>query len=78
MSIELKVTREGRGAREIKQEVLTDINDYEGHPGVDTLVVAIYDLADTFTNPAGFEHDLTRRHEDLDVHVLASIHRWVG
>jgi hypothetical protein len=69
-AVEIKVTRPGRGAREIKPELLVDINDYTGHPTVDTLVVAIYDLADTFDNPTGFEQDFSRRHDDLEVHVI--------
>lgn len=53
----MKVTRAGRAERELKPELLADINDYRGHPTVDTLVVAIFDLAGTFEIPAGFEHN---------------------
>lgn len=75
-AVEVKVTGPARGARAIKPEVLVDINDYRNHPTVDTLVVAVYDLADKIENPAGFEHDLSERHGSLDVRVI--VIPWVG
>jgi len=75
-AVELKITRTGRGARAIKPEILVDINDYRTHPSVRVLVVAIYDVADEFENGPGFEYDLTRDHDGLDVHVL--VIPWTG
>ncbi len=75
-AVEIKVTRPGRGEKKIKKEVLVDINDYKGHPHVRTLIVAIYDLAGTFNNRDGFEHDLSDASGDLSVHVL--VVPWVG
>lgn len=76
VAIEIKVTRPGRGERQIKPELLMDIHDYQGHPGVRTVIFAIYDLAETFVNPSGFEFDLSGRHGDVDVHVL--VVPWIG
>lgn len=42
-AVELKVTAAGRGAKKIKGELLVDINDYKGHPTVETLVTVMYD-----------------------------------
>ena len=75
-AIEVKVTALGRGEKQIKQEILIDINDYREHPRVDTLVVAIYDLAGTFKNPVGFEHDLGGNRDGLEVRVI--VVPWVG
>jgi hypothetical protein len=70
LAIEVKVTRQGRGEKQIKPELLIDMNDYKEHPNVETLVILIYDLASTFRNPAGFENDFNGRHGELDVRVL--------
>lgn len=69
-AVEIKVSREGRSEKQIKQEILVDIADYAEHPSVATLIVVTYDLAATFGNPQGFERDLTRHHNDLDVNVI--------
>lgn len=70
LAIEVKVTKPGRAERVIKDEILRDLHDYQNHPHVRTVVVAVYDLASTFKNPVGFETDLTGRHNNLDVIVL--------
>lgn len=70
VAIEVKVTRQGRLEKHVKNELLIDINDYQGHPSVRTLIAVVYDIGGTFRNPAGFENDLTGRHRDLDVKVV--------
>jgi hypothetical protein len=50
--------------------------DYRRHPTVRRLVVAVYDLNGNWTNPAGFEHDLTRAHDGLEVEVV--VVPWIG
>ncbi len=70
LAIEVKVTRQGRGEKQIKPELLVDVNDYKEHPSVETLVILIYDLASTFRNPAGFENDFNGRHGELELRVL--------
>ncbi len=71
-AVEVKVTKPGRAEKQIKPEILVDINDYQGHPNVDTLIVAVYDLSSTFSNPSGFESDLSGRHNDLEVTVVVA------
>lgn len=75
-AVEVKVTATGRGERQIKPELLVDINDYREHPRVEVLVAVIYDLAGTFENPVGFEHDLSGMRDGLDVRVV--VVPWVG
>jgi hypothetical protein len=70
LAVELKVTAPNRGNSAIKHEILRDVNDYQGHTHVRTVVFAIYDFAGTITNASGFENDLTGRREQLDVIVL--------
>lgn len=69
-AVETKVTRPGRAEKDIKKELLVDINDFKHHPTVKTLVIVVYDLAGTFANAAGFEDDLSGDHNGLDVRVL--------
>jgi len=76
LAVEVKVTAPGRVERAVKGEILRDIHDYQGHPYVQTVVFAVYDLAETFTNASGFENDLSRKHNDVDVIVL--VIPWVG
>ncbi|MEX2374756.1 MAG: hypothetical protein WD942_04110 [Dehalococcoidia bacterium] len=70
VAIEVKVTAPGRAEKQIKPELLVDIEDYQKHPDVRTLVIVVYDLASTYRNPVGFETDLTGSRGSLDVHVL--------
>jgi hypothetical protein len=75
-AVEVKATSPGRSEKQIKPELLTDINDYLGHPTVESLVIVIYDLANTFENPVGFEHDLSGIKDGLEVRVI--VVPWVG
>jgi hypothetical protein len=70
VAVEVKVTRQGRGERQIKQELLVDINDYQRHSSVQTLIAVVYDIAATFSNSTGFERDMTSRRDALDVVVI--------
>lgn len=76
IAVEVKVTRAGRGAKQIKTELVSDIHDYRTHPSVTKLIAVIYDLMGTFDNPVGFEHDLSSERDGLDVHVI--VVPWVG
>lgn len=69
-AVEIKVTRAGRAEKHLKPEVLVDIHDYQHHPTVSTLVVLVYDLAGTISNAEGFEQDLSRSEDQLDVRVV--------
>jgi hypothetical protein len=72
--IEVKVTRPGRGEREIRDEIIVDQRTYQTHSGAQRLIAVVYDLAGTFTNPAGFEDDLSQHSAGLHSTVL--VVRW--
>jgi hypothetical protein len=68
--IEVKVTRPGRGERQVRDEIIVDQRTYQTHPGAQRLIAVVYDLAGTFTNPAGFEDDLSQHSAGLHSTVL--------
>jgi hypothetical protein len=70
VAIEVKVTAPRRAEKEIKPELLVDIEDYREHPSVRTLVAVVYDLASTIANPAGFANDLSGSRDGLDVRAF--------
>jgi hypothetical protein len=70
VAVEVKVTAPGRLPKHIKNELLVDINDYQQHPSVRTLIAVVYDIASTFDNPTGFENDLSGQHGSIEVIVL--------
>jgi hypothetical protein len=72
--IEVKVTKPGRGERDIRDEIIIDQRTYQMHPGAQRLIAVVYDLAGTFTNPAGFEDDLSQHTAGLSSTVL--VVRW--
>ena len=72
--IEVKVTRPGRSEREVRDEIIVDQRTYQMHPGAQRLIAVVYDLAGTYTNPAGFEDDLSQHSAGLHSTVL--VVRW--
>lgn len=73
-AVEVKVTRPGRGNKPIRDEIIIDQRTYSTHPHVRHMIAVVYDLADNFTNPAGFEDDLSGRTGDLQCTTL--VVRW--
>lgn len=57
--VEVKVTRSGRGETKIRDEIIVDQRLYQAHPSAKHLVAVVYDLVGNFTNPVGFEDDLS-------------------
>jgi hypothetical protein len=74
--IEVKVTRPGRGERQIRDEIIVDQRTYQSHPGAQRRIAVVYDLANTFTNPVGFEDDLSQHSAGLQSTVL--VVRWAA
>lgn len=70
LAIEIKVTKAGRGEKHVKHELLVDFEDYKQHPKVQQVLAVVYDLAGTFVNPEGFEHDLTRVQDGLAITTI--------
>lgn len=72
IAIEVKITRSGRGNKEIKQELSEDKEHYRSHPDCEHLVCYVYDPGYEIENPAGFENDLSEQIENLNTEVLIS------
>jgi hypothetical protein len=72
IAIEVKITRSGRGNKEIKQEFSEDKEHYRSHPDCEHLVCYVYDPGYEIENPAGFENDLSEQIENLNTEVLIS------
>ena len=68
--LEARRTRDSLTTRRLGDELLIDIGRYAADPRVDTLVCFVYDPEHRVDNPRGFEADLSRTHENLDVLVF--------
>jgi len=70
--LEVKMTRDGLGAKEVGDQLIVDIERYKGHPDCKTLVCFVYDPEHRIGNPAELENDLGRSGESLDVCVVVA------
>lgn len=70
--IEAKMTRKGRGAKEVSDELIVDVARYKEHGNCKTLVCFIYDPEGLIKNPRGIEHDLAKL-SDPRLQVIAII-----
>ena len=68
--VETKMTREGRGDRQIGDELIQDVERYRGHPDCSALVAIVYDPGHHIRNPRGLEGDLSGDRDGLLVRVL--------
>ncbi len=68
--VELKMTREGLGGKEIGDQLIQDIERYKNHPDCKTLVCFVYDPDSVIYNPRGLENDLNREDNNLKVTVF--------
>lgn len=67
--IETKKTREGLGNRELANELIVDIARYTAHPDCQKLICFVYDPENRIKNPRGFENDLRKDTDELNVVV---------
>ena len=68
--IEVKKTRKGLGNKELGDQLLIDIGSYKSHPDCKTLICFVYDVENRVKNPRGFENDLSKMTDGVDVHVI--------
>lgn len=68
--VEVKKTRSKLGGREIGDELLVDIGRYQAHPNCKTLICFVYDPEGRISNPRGFEADLSKTINDMEVKVF--------
>lgn len=59
IAVEVKVTSPSHGERNIRKEIIEDKHEYRTHPHVTQLLVVVFDLFNKFSNPVGFEYDLS-------------------
>jgi hypothetical protein len=67
--VETKKTRAKLGAKEIGEQLATDILRYRSHPDCKTLICFIYDPEERISNPRGLEQDLSQPIVELQVRV---------
>ena len=72
ISVEIKITRNGRSNDEILNELSEDKEHYRTHPDCEYLICFVYDPEYKMDNPAGFERDLSEEQEDLITEVIVS------
>jgi hypothetical protein len=68
--VEMKMTRDGLGERELGDDLVQDIARYRAHPDCDALAILVVDRIGKIKNPRGFERDLSGIHGDLLVQVV--------
>jgi REase_DpnII-MboI len=70
--VEVKMTRETLGEKEVGDQLLIDIARYRVHQDCKTLVCFVYDPAERIGNPVGLEHDLSGVRDGLSVKVFVA------
>jgi hypothetical protein len=65
--IETKKTRAKLGAKEIGEQLATDILRYRSHPDCRTLICFVYDPEERILNPRGLERDLSQPMGEMQV-----------
>ncbi len=69
--IETKKTRDGLGAKELKEQLIIDIENYKEHHNCKLLICFVYDPGELIKNPSAIEKDIGRRKRDgLEVEVM--------
>jgi hypothetical protein len=71
IAVEAKMTRNNLGQKEVVNQLAVDILRYQAHPDTRALVCFVYDPEGRCTNPAALENDLTQKHGNLNVIVIA-------
>lgn len=67
--IEVKKTRDNLKDKEIGEQLIIDIANYQNHPNCQVLLCFVYDPDCHISNPRGLENDLEKENENLKVKV---------
>jgi len=70
--LEIKMTRDGLGAKDLGEQLVIDIARYRAHPDCKTLICFAYDPTGRIPNPCGIENDLNGLHGEVSVRVIIS------
>jgi hypothetical protein len=68
--LEIKIAREGLGAREVGSQLIEDIARYRAHQDCRKLFCLVYDPGYLINNPRGLETDLAGIRDGLEVKVM--------
>jgi len=68
--IEVKMTRSGLKAKDIRDQLLIDFGCYRSHPDCKSFVAFVYDPGRHINNPRGLERDLNRLSDEIHVKVI--------
>lgn len=63
--IEVKKTRSGLKDKELRDQLIIDIEQYQKHPGCDKIYCFVYDPDSFISNPTGIKNDLEEKHTGL-------------
>jgi REase_DpnII-MboI len=68
--VEAKMTRAGRAAARVGEELIVDIERYRSHPDCDSLVALVYDPERLITNRRSLERDLSGERDGPVIRVI--------
>jgi hypothetical protein len=68
--VEIKMTRDGLGEKELGKQLIVDIRQYEAHAECNTLVIFVYDPDRRIVNPTALVADLEATQSRLNIRVL--------
>lgn len=70
--VEVKFASSSLRQKSIGEQLIIDISRYAAHPNCKALYCLVFDPNNHIANPAGLENDLTKKHAELDVHVVVT------
>lgn len=70
--VEVKMTRDGLGQKEVADELAIDKEHYRSHPDCERLVCFVYDPNGRCSNPVALERDVSSEDGQLSVHIVVA------
>lgn len=70
IAIEVKMTRKGLKDKEVGDQLIIDIANYQTHPNCKKLYCFVYDKDELIGNPRGLEKDLEKAPSNIDIKVF--------
>ena len=71
IGVEVKMTRQGLADKEVRDQLIIDIESYKEHPDCNTLICFIYDPEGWIANPTALIEDLQgQSRDDLEIIVV--------
>lgn len=70
IAIEVKMTRKGLKDKEVGEQLIIDIANYQRHPNCKKLYCFVYDKDELIRNPRGLEKDLEKAPSNIAIKVF--------